>query len=80
MEEEVRIWQSFRERNYYYYKENNTIYFKSKKMFDIAFLDKDTGILYENTLYKDRFIKAKSEIKKDFKEYVKEYSEYMNMV
>lgn len=56
---------------------NTTVYFKTiKEHLELAYYDTITSTLYFNDLYKNRFIKAKRQIIKDFKpELVSEYLE-----
>lgn len=75
----VTIWRYA--KNYTYTEENDTIYFRSKRgTEDIAWYNKTTKILYENTKYKDRFKAAKSEIHKKLELTKNQISEYIDMV
>ena len=78
-DEVVTIWRYA--KNYMYTEENDTIYFRSKRgTEDIAWFDKRTKMLYENTKYKDRFRAAKSEIYKKLELTKEQISEYLDMV
>ena len=75
----VTIWRY--DKNYMYHEDKDTIYFRSKGEYkDIAWFDKRTKILYENTKYKDRFKAAKSEIHKKLELNKDQISEYIDMV
>lgn len=77
--ETITIWRYA--KNYMWTEENDTIYFRSKKdNKDIAWFDKRTKMLYENTKYKDRFKAAKSEIHKKLELTKEQISEYLDMV
>lgn len=77
--EYVRIWRYG--KNYMWTEEDDTIYFRTKKkQFDIAWFDKRTKMLYENTKYKNRFKAAKNEIHKKLELTKEQISEYLDMV
>ena len=79
MYEEVRIWRYG--KNYMWTEEDDTIYFRTKKNnFDIAWFDKRTKMLYENTRYKDRFKAAKNEIHKKLELTKEQISEYLDII
>lgn len=78
-DEVVRIWRYA--KNYMWTEEDDTIYFRTKKkQFDIAWFDKRTKMLYENTKYKNRFKAAKNEIHKKLELTKEQISEYLDMV
>jgi len=78
-DEIITIWHYG--KNYLYNEEDNTIYFRTlKDRFEIAFYDKRTKILYENTKYKNRFKAAKSEIHKKLELTKDQISEYIDMI
>lgn len=78
-DDEVRIWRYG--KNYLYNVDGDTIYFRSKREFkDIAWFDKRTKMLYENTKYKDRFKAAKSEIYKKLELTKEQISEYLDVL
>lgn len=78
-DEEITIWKYG--KNYIYNDTEDTIYFKSKGEYkDIAWFDKRTKVLYENTKYKNRFKAAKSEIHKKLELSKKQISEYIDMI
>ena len=65
--------------HYMYCKEDGYVYFKSlRDNLDIGYLDLRNMTFYENTKFKNMFINAKCEIKKDYD--IKQFSEYLDMV
>lgn len=79
MEEEIRIWRYA--KNFMWTDEDNTIYFRSKRgTEDIAWFDKRSRILYENTKYKNRFKAAKREMYKKLELNKEQISEYLDIV
>lgn len=75
----ITIWRYA--KNYMWTEENDTIYFRSKRgKEDIAWFEKRTKMLYENTKYKNRFKAAKSEIHKKLELSKEQISEYLDMV
>lgn len=78
-DEVITIWRYG--KNYMYHEDGNTIYFRSKGEYkDIAWFDKRTKMLYENTKYKDRFKAAKSEIHKKLELTKEQISEYLDII
>lgn len=64
--EETKIW--YRQNNYMCAIKDTIVYFISlKEHVDLAYYDTITGVIYFNTLYKGRYIKARKQILKDFK-------------
>ena len=79
MYEKVEIWNYA--SNYMWTEENDTIYFRTlRDRIDIAWFDKRTKMLYENTKYKNRFINATSEIHKTYNLSKDQISEYIDMI
>lgn len=78
-DEVVRIWRYA--KNYMWTEEDDIIYFRSKRgTEDIAWFNKRTKMLYENTKYKNRFKAAKSKIHKKLELTKEQISEYIDMV
>ena len=63
----MRVWR-VKDHFLQSYEDGNHIYLAAKSTHEeIAFYNTKTNCLYFNTKYRDRFSKAKSEIKKAFK-------------
>lgn len=72
----ITLWRGG--KSYWYSERGNTIVFASKlDAVEFAELDLKTNILYIRTDYKDKFLKAKADIIKEYN--VKETSEYTYM-